>query len=202
MQKSVELLDGCPLIIFVDLAVSFGSSLLRHATDVRPWTTFWRARDSWSDRLSITLGPLVVVRLESVQVSSWEASSWFGSWNSALLGVSRLRPLASNVAQDSWFLVSVFSFSTDFVVERFKIGFSQSIVGQELVDLVFDVLGELWLVAVLHLKLCNEHTFELFSLLDFLQSLASRLTHLRASLRPSCASYSGHIVLLNFLKLI
>ena len=48
------------------------------------------------------------------------------------------------------------------------------------------------LVTVLEFELGYQHAFQLFSLLNLLQSLTPSIAHLGAFLRPCCTSYSGH----------
>jgi len=53
-------------------------------------------------------------------------------------------------------------------------------------DLIVDVFGQGWFIAVLQFELVNQHSLQLLSFLDLLQSLSADTAHFGSS-RPSLA---------------
>ena len=58
-----------------------------------------------------------------------------------------------------------------FDIQTFKIGFGESIVGEESLNFVFNVLDNVAVASVFGFELIDEQTLELFSLLDLHESL-------------------------------
>lgn len=103
--------------------------------------------------------------------------------SSANLRLGRLRSLTFMVVEDLRFSVSVVSFTSNFLVELLKTCFCESLICEELLDLILYELSKPLGGSVLDFELVDKETFKLFSFLDLYQAFSSCLTHF-GDLRP------------------
>ena len=75
--------------------------------------------------------------------------------------------MAAYIVQDSFLFLLIINLLTNFGIKVFQIAFSKSIVGKKSLNLIIDILGNVWLVAILKFEFIDKHAFKLFSFLDF-----------------------------------
>ncbi len=164
MKESVEFLNGCPLIIFINLWVDVCLGHLR-------WSHTYRIEISLGSRCSLnfwSLRKLTCTRhpwtcnwscLQIITTSTWTCSprslwccsAWF-HWLS--------------VIKNGIFFISKIRLFLNFIIKLLKVIFCKSIVFKELLYFVVNVSSKLWLVTILYLELIYKKSFELFSFLN------------------------------------
>ncbi len=106
-----------------------------------------------------------------------------GSWR-LLRGGSRgtCRFVALTVIKDGILAITKFTFLQDTLIKTFKVIFCKSIILEEPLNFIIDVLSKAsTLVSVLDLEFVDQEALELFSLLDVEKSLSAGFTHLGTS---------------------
>jgi hypothetical protein len=81
------------------------------------------------------------------------------------------------VIEDDVLLVAELALLEDALIELFQVVLSETVVLEEALDLVIDILGETWaLIAILHLEFVDEQALELLTLLDVKEAFPAGVT--------------------------
>ena len=64
------------------------------------------------------------------------------------------------------------------MIESFQAGLGESVIGEEFLNFILDELGDCGVASILSFELVDKESLELFSLLDFNQSLLASLAQL------------------------
>lgn len=106
------------------------------------------------------------------------------------------RLVALAVIKDGILAVAEFTFLEDALVQLLQVIFCETIVLQEFLNFVINILGETRsLITVLDLELVDQESLELLTLLDVEKALAAGLAHLRSCRRGTVLLLRCHILL-------